>query len=182
MQLEAKPKSVQPEIHVCAVVGCPSDRALLLTGERAAFSFWIWSGLICMYLTVSLNQIRTARLPSSWVIKPYTTPGSASPGKVVILSHIANPGPVSVQFLSRLASRICMKVGSAGISKSPRIGKLTVATRSPWVIPCDLMVPSSPSLRSGCRLHALIRAKQVPWMAYCWSTTSGFRFRACSLQ
>ena len=179
---EGLAKSVQPEIHVCAVVGCPGDDNLLFAGEGVAFSFWIWSGLSCLYFSFSLDQIRTATLPSSWVMKPCTTPGPAGPCKVVIMSPIANPGPVLVQLPSRLASRRCMKVGSAGISKSPWVGKLTVAMRSPWMVLWDLIMPNSPSLRHECRWHALICAKQVLWMAYCWSTTSGFRFRACSLQ
>ena len=160
-------KSVQPEIHVCPMVGCPGGGTLLFAGDRAAFSLWIWSGLSCTYLTVSLNQIRTTKLPSLWVMKPCTTPGPAGPCRVIILSPITNPGPELVQFPLRFASRGCMKVSSAGISKSPWVGKLTVAMRSLWRVPWDVMVHSSPSLRSGCRLHALIRAKQVLWMAYC---------------
>ena len=85
---EGLAKSVQPEIHVCAMVGCPGDDNLLFAGEGVAFSFWIWSGLSCLYLSFSLDQIRTATLPSFWVIKPCTTPGPAGPCKVVILSTI----------------------------------------------------------------------------------------------
>ena len=51
--LGARPKSVQPEMHVCDEEGCSSGNVLLSAVGRAAFSFWIWSGLICMYLSVS---------------------------------------------------------------------------------------------------------------------------------
>ena len=42
---ERMAKSVQPEIHVCPVVGCPGGGSLLFAGDRAAFSLWIWCGL-----------------------------------------------------------------------------------------------------------------------------------------
>ena len=134
---EGLAKSVQPEIHVCAVGGCSGDD-LFLAGE----GFWIWFGMSCLYLSISLDQIRTDTLPSSWAMKPCTTSGPAGSYKMVILSPIAKPGPVFVQLSARLVSRRCMKVGSVGISKSPWVGKLTVAMRSPWMMLWDLMMVS----------------------------------------
>ena len=125
-------KSVHPERHVCPVFGCPGGGSKFLTGDRAVFSRWIWSGLNCTYLSVSLNHIKTTRLLSLCVTKPCTTPEGATPFELAILSPSLNPGPVLVQFSPD--SKGCMKVRSAGISKSPWIGKLTVAMRSPWIV------------------------------------------------
>ena len=140
-------KSEHPERHVCPVFGCPDGSSKFLTGGRAVFSRWIWSGLNCTYLSVSLNQIKTTRLLSLCVTKPCTTPKMAGPSRVVILSPSVNPGPVLVHL--SLASKGCMKVSSAGISKAPWVGKLTMAMRSPRVVQWDVMMPSSPSMRSG---------------------------------
>ena len=140
-------RSVHPERHVCPVFKCPCGGSDDLAGDGAVLSSWIWSGLSCIYLSVSLNQIRTIGLLSLCVTKPCTTPKMAGPSRVVNFSPSVNPGPVLVQ--CSFASKGCMKVSSAGISKVPRVGKCTMAMRSPWVVQWAVMMPSTPSMRIG---------------------------------
>jgi len=141
---EGLAKSVQPDRHVPVCRSpCGGVEGFVVCG--AVWSDWIWSGLSCTYLSASLNQIRIVELLSICVTKPWTTPSIAGLAEVEILSPSVHCGPFLVQFFR--ASRGCMKVRSARISRAPWVEKSTVTMRSPWVVQWAIMMPSSPSIR-----------------------------------